>query len=438
MTKLAIFIFIIFSAVMGYLLILNNDTVTLKLSETYSYEVHKIALIIFSTVFGAFAIFALVAVKDVRRYIESWRDHRKQKKDLKIQESYLKGLDAFSACRYEKASELFNGIIKEDKTDVNSLLRLGDIAFIEGNMIKAKDFYAKAKDIRPQSVEALFSLEKVFESEKKWQEALRYLDNILEIDEKNPKALYKKREIYETNKNWEALLEIQDKILKSDITGEDKQNEQKNLLGYKYELGHYYLEKGETDRAKKVLRSVIKLDRGFVAAYLALAESYLREGNDEEAEELLIKGYEETSALLVFFVRLEDFFITTGEPGRIIDLYQKAIQKNPKDPMLQFFLAKLYYRLEMIDYAFETITGIDTSTIDSPDLHILLGDIHERQEHHEKAAEEFRKALKAERPFLVPFCCTDCNYTSKDWAGRCPQCSQWNTLALDVSGTCKL
>ncbi|MEF9425801.1 MAG: tetratricopeptide repeat protein [Candidatus Mariimomonas ferrooxydans] len=438
MTKLAIFLFIIFCVVMGYLLMLNNDSVTLKLSETYSYEVHKIALLIFSTVFGAFVIFVLVAVRDARRYIESWQGHRKQKKDLKIQESYLKGLDAFFACRYEEASELFNGILQKDITDLNALLRLGDIDFIKGNMIKARDFYVKAKDIRPQSIEALFSLEKVFESEKKWQEALGYLDNILEIDEENPKALYKKREIYEINKNWEALLEVQSKILKSDIAEEEKQKEQKNLLGYKYELGHYYLEKGETDRAKKVLRSIIKLDRGFVAAYLALAESYLREGDVEEAEELLIKGYDETSAMLVFLVRLEDFFITTGEPGRIIDLYQKAIQKNPKDPALQFFLAKLYYRLEMIDYAFETITGIDTSTIDNPDLHILFGDIHERHEQYDKAAKEFRKALKAERPFLVPFCCTHCNYTSKDWAGRCPKCAQWNTLALDVSGTCKI
>lgn len=437
MTKVAVLLFIIFLAALGYLAILNKETVTLKLGEKYIYEIPKIALILLSSALGALSMLAVIVVRDARRYIEGWQNHRQQKKALRIQESYSKGLDAFFACRYEEASELFNRILEEDPTNVNALLRCGDIAFNRGSLIQAKDFYMKVKEIRPQSVEALFSLEEVFKTEQKWQEALRYLDNILEVDEENPKALYRKREIYETNKNWEALLDTQYKILKSDISQKEKQKEHKNLLGYKYELGRYYLEKGNIDKAKKILRAVIKLDKDFIAAYFALAESYLRDGDVEEAEDFLLKGYEATPAL-VFLVRLEDFFITIGEPGRIIDLYQKAIQENPKDPTLQFFLGKLYYRLEMIDYAFETIMGIDTTTVDYPDLHILLGDIHERHAQYNKAAEEFRKALKAERPFLVPFCCAHCSYTSKEWIGRCPECKQWNTLTLDVSGTCKI
>jgi len=437
MIKIVVLLFIIFLALLGYLAILNKDTVTLKLSEKYIYEIPEVALILLSSAIGAISMLIIVAVRDAKRYVESWQTHRQQKKDLRIQESYSKGLDAFFASRYEEASELFNRILGEDPNNVNALLRLGDIAFNTGDLMKAKDFYMKTKDIRPQSVEALFSLEKVFEAERKWQEALRYLDNILEIDDENPKALYRKRTIYELNKNWEALLDTQYKILKSDISQEDKQKEQKNLLGYKYELGRHYLEKEEIEKAKKILKTIIKLDKDFIAAYLALAESYLRENNVGEAENTLIKGYEVTSAI-VFLVRLEDFFIDLGEPGRIIDLYQKAIQKNPKDPKLQFFLAKLYYRLEMIDYAFETITGIDTTAVDYPDLHILLGDIHERHMQYDKAAEEFKKALKPERPPIIPFCCSDCSYTSKEWTGRCPKCKHWNTLTLDVSGTCKI
>lgn len=439
MIKVAVLLFIIFLAALGYLAILNNEVVTLKLSEQYSYEIPKIALILLSSALGALSIIALVVVRDARRYIESWQNHREQKKNLRIQESYSKGLDAFFACRYEEAAELFNHILEEDPSNVNALLRHGDIAFNRGDLITAKDFYIKAKEIRPQSVEVLLSLEKVFEAEQKWQEALRYLDNILEMDEENPKALYRKREIYEINKNWEALLEIQYKLLKSDIPQKEKQKEHKSLLGYKYELGRYYLEKENIDKAKRILKNIIKEEKDFIAAYLALAESYLRENNVKEAEDILIKGYEVTSAI-VFLVRLEDFFIDLGEPGRIIDLYQKAIQKNPKDLKLQFFLAKLYYRLEMIDYAFETIMGIDITTVDYPDLHILLGNIYERRVEHDKAAEEFKKALiNPERTFLVSsFCCSYCSHTSKEWTGRCPECKQWNTLALDLGGICEI
>ncbi len=435
MTKIAVLLFIIFVAALGYLAILNKETVTLKLSEKYIYEIPKIALILLSSAIGAVATLAVIAVRDAKRYIESWQNMRLQKRDLRIQESYLKGLDAFFACRYEEALELFNHILEEDPTNVNTLLRCGDIAFNRGDLIKAKDFYMKAKEIRHQSLEVLFSLEKVFEAEQKWQEALRYLDNILEIDEGNPKALFRKRGIYETNKNFAALLNTQYKILRSDIPQKEKQKEHKNLFGYKYELGRYYLEKGDVEKAKKIFKSIIKENKDFMASYLALAEVYLKDGDVEEAEALLIKGYEVTSAL-VFLARLEDFLIAVGEPGKIIDFYQKAIQKNPKDPKPQFLLAKLYYRLEMIDYAFETIMAIDTTTADYPDLHILLGNIYERHMQYNKAVEEFRKALKAERSLLIPFCCSECSYTSIEWIGRCPRCRQWNTFTLDISGTC--
>ncbi len=437
MTKFIGFMIILMVAALAYLAFLNVGVVTIKLTDTHVYEIPKIALILFSIVVGALSMLAIGAVRDARRYIENLRHLRQHKKELKTQEYYSKGLDAFFASRYDEATEFFKRVLENDPDNVNSLLRRGDITFDNGDMVRARDFYMKAKEIRPQSVEALFSLEKVFESEKKWQEALRYLNNILDIDGENPKALYRKRDIYEMSSNWEDILEVQYSILKSDITPQEKQEENKKLIGYRYEQGLDHLEKGDLDRAKKVFKAVIKLDKNFVAAYLALAESYLNEGKTDRAEEVLVNGYEETSAI-VFLVRLEDFFITAGEPGRIIDLYQKAIQKSPGEPKLQFFLAKLYYRLEMIDYAYEAVMSIDTTTIDYPDLHILLGNIYVKRMQQDNAIEEFKKSLHSDKPQFIPFCCTNCDYASKDWVGRCPECKKWNTLSLDVSGTCKI
>lgn len=437
MSKVAVFLFIIFVAILGYLAILNNEPITLKLSEQSVYEVPKIALILLASAIGALSMLLFVSVRDTRRFIENLQHQRRIKKEQKLQDSYSKGLDAFYASRYEEASELFRRIVEDDPMSVNAWLRLGDISFNRNDLVKAKDYYLKAKDIRPQSVEALFSLEKVFEAENNWRGALRYLDNILEIDEENPKAFFRKRDIFEKTKEWESLLDTQYKIMKSDIPEKNRDQEQKNLLGYKYELGRHYLEKGDIEKSIKTLKGIIKMDKHFIAAYLALAESYISNGENEEAEKLLIEGYETTS-VLIFLVRLEDFFITTGEPGRIIDLYQKAVQSNPRDQKLQFFLAKLYYRLEMIDYAVETITGIDITTIDYPEVHILLGSIYEREGKYDRAADEFKKALNFKKPLLVPFCCSHCSYISKEWVGRCPVCKHWNTLNLDLSGTCKI
>ncbi|RJQ52674.1 MAG: hypothetical protein C4526_07775 [Nitrospiraceae bacterium] len=436
MAKFSVFLIILFLLVVGILAFFNKDTVNLTVWQGVTYEVPVIGLILISSAAGIFAMFIIFSIRDARRFFSNWQFTRKQKKDLKIQEAYARGLDAFFACRHEEARDLFRRVIEEDPSHENALLRLGDIAFIEEDFAGAKDFYIKAKEIKPRSVEVLLSLEKIFEAQQKWQEALKYLDAVLDIDEENPEILHKKRDIFERDRKWEEVLEVQYKILKCDLPPEEEREEQKKLAGYKYELGCRYLETNNTEKAVKLLRSVIKTDRDFASAYIALAEAYLKAGNADEAQDVLMKGFEATSSL-VLLVRLEDFFITMGEPGTIIELYQKAIQKEPRDVKLQFFLAKLYYRLEMIDYAYETISSLDMSACDFPDFHILSGSIYQRRSQYERAADEFRKALKADKPLLVPFCCSNCGYTSKDWAGRCASCNRWNTFILNTHEICK-
>ncbi|MEW6602246.1 MAG: tetratricopeptide repeat protein, partial [Nitrospirota bacterium] len=227
------------------------------------------------------------------------------------------------------------------------------------------------------------------------------------------------------------------KILKCKMSAENEKKENRNLLGYKYELGRYYIESGSADKAVKVLKSVIKADPNFIAAYIALADAYLKDGESKEAQDVLMEGFEETASM-VLLVRLEDHFIDEGEPGTIIDIYQKAIQKDRRDQRLQFFLAKLYYRLEMIDYAMDTIDAMDVTAFDYPDLHRLLGNIYERRSEYGKASHEYKKALSVEKPLLIPYCCSECNYVSSDWSGRCPECRNWNTFILDVNEICKI
>jgi tetratricopeptide (TPR) repeat protein len=436
MAKLTFFIAIIFLVVLGLLAFFNKGSVELTVWEGASYQVPVIALILISGAVGILSMFIIVAIRDVRRYVESWQVQRQQKKESKIQESYSKGLDAFFASRYKEASELFTRVIEDDPSHLNALLRLGDIFLEEKEFTKARASYFQAKEIKPRSVEALLSLVNVSEAQQKWQEAVKYVDSILEIDDENPDILYKKRGIYERNKKWEELLDVQQKILKCKLSSEEEQRENRNLLGYKYELGRHCLEIGDMDKAVKTLKNILKTDKDFSAVYLTLAEAYVGEGKMNEAEEILAKGYEETSSL-VFLARLEDLFITIGEPGAIIDLYQKEIQKDRSDLRLQFFLAKLYFRLEMLDYAFDTINSMDTTAFDYPELHVLLGSIYERRAEYEKAVNEFNKILNADRPSVVPFCCSNCHYISKDWAGRCPECKRWNTFILDIHEVCK-
>jgi len=429
MAKFTVFIIIVFLIILSLLAFFNKHSVSLTVWQGISYELPIVALILISAAIGSFSVFITVAIRDARRYIENWREQRQHKKALRLQELYSKGMNAFFASRYDDAEVFFNKILDEEPGYTNALLRLGDVYFNKNDLSRAREYYVKAREIEPRNIEIILSLERVFESQQRWQEALRYLDNILEIDDENLSALHRKREILDINRRWEELLDVQNMIIKGGITGDDKKAEEERLNHYRYELGAYYVEQGDTEKAIRILRSVIKEDKDFVPSYLALADAYLKNGNADEAEEILMKGLAETSSLVIL-VRLEDHFMAMGEPDRAIEVYQRAIQQAPGDMRLQFFLAKLYYRLEMIDHALETASSIDATAFDSSDLHILLGSIYERRMQYERAIEEFKKALRIDKPIVIPFTCNNCGYKTREWAGRCPACKRWNTFTL--------
>lgn len=437
MGKLIVLFILIFLSALGILAYFNQGTVSLTVWQDITFdEIPLIALILISTAIGFFSMFIVTVTRDTKRYINNWHLQRKHKKEHKIEENYSKGLNAFHASRFDEAAELLTRVIDEEPGHANAFLRLGDISFKKGDIVGARDYYTKAESVKPRDIEVLLSLEKTFEKDRKWQDALKYLNMILEIDEGNLLVLQKKRDIFENNRRWEDLIDVQGKILRGNLPPDEMVNEEKKLIGYRYELGQQQIEAGDLEKAIKTLKSIIKTDSDFVAAYIALADAYLEENKIGDAREILVKGYETTFSL-VFLVKLEDIFLSMGEPGKIIDFYLKAVEGDRTDPKIQFFLAKLYYRLEMIDDALQTLNNLDASAFDSTDIHVLLGNIYERRAQHDLAAEEFKKALKVEKPFVIPFCCSKCSYTSKEWVGRCPECKNWNGLVFDLNGTCK-
>lgn len=437
MGKVTILFIIIFLMLLSLLAFFNKGIVELTVWKDITYTVPVIALVLVSVAVGIFSTAIIVLIRDTRRYLESWQVQRQQKKEAKVLESYSKGQDAFCASRFGEASEFLGRVLESEPEHVNALLRQGDIALQDNDYIKARGFYMRAKEAKPRGIEVLLSIADLYESREKWQDALKSLDDILEIDSENIKVLHKKRSIFESTGRLEEVTEVQSKILKCKLTPEEEKDENTRLNGYKYELGKHYIDTGAVDKGVKTLKALIKADKDFIAAYIALAEGYLKDDNHKDAEAILKKGYEETSSM-VFLVWMEDFFIKQGEPGSIIDLYQKAIQKDRNDIRLQFFLAKLYFRLEMIDYAFDTINTMDTTSFDHPGLHILLGNIHERRSQYEEAKNEFKKALRAGKPLVVPFCCSHCSFSTRDWTGRCPECRSWNTFVLDINEVCKI
>ena len=436
MGKLSVILFVLFLFALSLFSFANHGVVTVAVPFGPVYEIQKFALILFSIAIGAFIAFIFFAIRDTKKFIDNWQYQKKQRQEIKVQELYGKALNALLAKNEEAAREALEDILREEPDHIDTLLRLGDIASLDDDFQKANSHYQRARELEPKRSETLFALERLMEKAGRWSEALRYLDEALDLDDANLTAMYRKREILEKQGRWDDVVSLQKAILKHEHSEKDKKREQQNLIGFEYEYGRHSIENNQLEKAEKAFKSILRTDRDFIPATLGIAEVLLQKGESEEAINVLEKSYESTASKIVL-ARLEDLLISLGEPSRLIRIYRAGISRSPNDPVTKFFLGKLFYRLEMIDDAFDMLSGIDTGGASYPELHMLMGNLTLRKQQLERAVAEFKKAADIKTAFRLPYCCSHCGYRADDWSGRCPDCRNWSTYQFNLDGTCK-
>jgi tetratricopeptide (TPR) repeat protein len=422
-----IFLFILLIGAIAYLSFYNQGYLIFHLTKEISFEVPIVALILFAVAFGGLLVIAGVGIQEVRSLFLQWKMASRQKREARIQETYTAALNAFLAKRHTEAQELFERLLEMDPNHVQSLWRLGNLKRQEKNFIEATRLHRRARTLDEHNVEVLLALAKDLEEAQRPEEAIQVLADVLRADPINLMALAWVRDLYVKLNRWEEAHQAQEKIMKMALSPEETNREKELYLGIKYELGRLYLERGMRDQARKYFKGTIRLDRNFLPGYIGLGEASIQEGKQDHAAELWEKAYHLTSNIILLH-RLEDLFVDMGEPEKIIRIYQEAVAKHPSERILKFYLGKLYYRLEMLEDAFEVLNGIDVSDERFPDLYKLLGNLYLRQGDLKSAVEEFKKALNLKKRVVVPYYCPVCDYHTLQWSGRCPRCGQWNTF----------
>ncbi|WP_420264460.1 hypothetical protein [Candidatus Magnetominusculus dajiuhuensis] len=431
------FITIVFLFTIFYLALYNMNTVKVMITNDFYYELPQIALIMISITAGSAFMFLVFVVRDTRNYIKTKKELKKRKKEEIAGQHYSNAIHNLISKRTDAAIEDFQLALRDNSEHIPSLIKLGDIYFEDKDYITSLQYYQKAIKLDDQNIEALCKIADVKMRTKKYGEAGEICEKILGIEQDNLTALYIKREMYENQAAWDDVLMTQRLIINT-IGPNTKEHEEEKwkLLGYKYEYGRQCLENNILDVAKKEFKEILEERDDFIPAHLAIAEVMLKEESAEDAAAYLEKARELTKSAIIL-ARLEDLLITTGEPSRLLKIYRSAQSEDTASDTLRLFHGKLYYRLEMLDEAMDTLKGFDSGVF-YPELHMLRGGIYLKRGECEKAAEEFLKILDLKKALWVPYICTNCRAQSDEWSGRCPQCNQWNTFTFDLQGVCKI
>jgi tetratricopeptide (TPR) repeat protein len=298
---------------------------------------------------------------------------------------------------------------------------------VESNFAEAIRLHQRANRVDERNIEILLELANDLEGAKRYEDALQTLQKMLKVEPDNLTALIRKRDLLIRLEKWSEALEIQHRLLKANLPEPERKAEAHLLTGCTYEVGRQLLERGHPDKARRYFRGAIKKDRTFLPAYVGIGEILIREGKTKQAVEILKKIYAKTRSNIILH-RLEELFLEQGEPSEIIRVYQDALRQDPNNPALQFYLGKLYYRLEMVDEAFDILSTVEGVQDQLADYHKIMANLYLRKQQMEEAVAELKKALHFKKRVVVPYVCTACRQESTEWSGRCRSCGIWNTL----------
>ncbi len=129
---------------------------------------------------------------------------------------------------------------------------------------------------------------------------------------------------------------------------------------------------------------------------------------------------------------LEDHFIAREQPDQAIEVLRRAVAGSKSDLGPRFHLAKLYYRLEMLDDALAEFTALQERVSAAPILAYYMAKIHERRNRFDQANTCYRRIVREQNLLASQFRCLTCGRDSRSWSERCAACGQWNTVNVDL------
>lgn len=388
------------------------------------------AMIVVSCVILGLAIgFGIHAYSTISHWVKHWQRDRTEKKQREISTIYREGVGRLLSGDLKKARVLLLKALDRDPRRVDTLIALASLSAQEGNPAEGLDRLRKGRDIDPKSREVLFKTAAILEETGADEEAIATYKELIELDRDNRKALRSLRELFIKHARWQEALETQRQVLKAGPGANRMEEEKDRLIFLRYEAARQLLAAGHPDQSKSELKDILKQKADFTPARVSLGDTYAALGRGDDAVKTWQNGYRKLRKG-VFLERLEDFFMQREDPSSLLNFFRGLTIEQGDDLLFRLFYGKLCLRLEMVDEAKEQLQAVESSGVESSQVHLLLAETYRRTREGEKAISEYQKALGISKRLRFNSVCENCQEVSVEWDSRCHACGSWGTMAL--------
>ena len=248
-------------------------------------------------------------------------------------------LREFSSGNKESAYKKLKKIFEKNKN--NNQLRF-NLAVIEQSLglnEEAKVNYLFLIESE-KNIKAITNLYLILISEDNYIEAIKYINQAIDISKNLENLLKDKAFVLYKLKQYDESIGVCNTYLKNN-----------NDIVYLNILSLNYFKKGELDKSLKILKMALKIDNDNPLILNSLGRIYHEKRDSANAEKFLLKAYKIKKDSYEIVNNLAGFYREESKYDKSIQLYNDALKINPNNPSIINNLAKAYFDVDKLDLA---------------------------------------------------------------------------------------
>jgi lipopolysaccharide biosynthesis regulator YciM len=257
--------------------------------------------------------------------------------------------------------------------------------------------------------------------------ALEAFQEVLQLDASNRYAMVHLEKLYEDQQQWTDALRMREQIALLDA---GRRPDDQQILGFlRNEIGSAQQRGGDLAGAVRAFSDAIEADVRTVPAYLNLGDVYEQQGDVSAAVdtwERMIAAAPHHAHLA--FDRLEHAYRTLGAPHRFVDLCERLIAREPQGWRPHLALAR---HLSAAGKHQDALERLLAALPHNPHGLVIHQEIWEALASLGFDGALIRRYVELTREavfYLDPHICRRCRYRTTELLWQCPQCHEWNTF----------
>jgi lipopolysaccharide biosynthesis regulator YciM len=257
--------------------------------------------------------------------------------------------------------------------------------------------------------------------------ALEAFQEVMRLDSRNRYALVNLQKLYEDQHQWADALRVREQIVKIDA---GRRPEDQQILGFlRNEMGIERQRAGDGAAARRSFTDAIDLDGRTVPAYLNLGDAHEREGNVTaavDAWERLVHAVPEQAHFA--FDRLQRAYAKMGTPHRFVELCRGLIDRDPQGWRARVALSRHRAAAGQHRAAFDQLLEALPHHPHGLAIHQEIWELLHALAFDPALIRRYVELTREAVFYLDPHICRRCRYRSTEPLWQCPQCHEWNTF----------